>query len=263
MYADDATLYNSDKDIEQLKYRMNMSEERAETWYSANNLKLNRGKTQKIIFSTNNSVREGLDVELLGVTLDNRLSWSGHVERLCGRVSSHIFLLRQMGKVTNTDTQLMLYFALIHSQLSYGVILWGGSSWALQVFRLQKTAVRIIANAGYREHCKPHFLNFEIMTLPCLYVYHSLLVIHKNKATYGTHSEIHNYNTRHAGDLIIPKFRYNKSKRNTVNLHLYNKIPIVWRDMKYNLFKSKVKKYLIDNAFYSVSEFMETPIEAA
>ncbi|KAK9696088.1 hypothetical protein QE152_g32133 [Popillia japonica] len=127
-------------------------ETRAESWYSANRLMLNRDKTQKIVFSTASDVGAGVpDAALLGVVLDSKLCWSSHVEMVRRRLSSHIFLLRQIKRITTENVQLSVYFALIHSQLSYGVVLWGNSGAAVRLFRLQKRSVRIVAGAAPRE----------------------------------------------------------------------------------------------------------------
>lgn len=189
MYADDATLLRSHNDINQLRLVIDETEMRAEAWFDANKLKLNHDKTQRITFSTVSGIREGSSVTLLGIDLDGRLNWSDHVDRLCGRISSHVFLLRQMKRFSSENTLLTLYYALIHSRLSYGVVLWGNCSTAIRLFRLQKMSIRIIAGAASREHCKPFFLKYGIMTLPCLYIYHSILYIHRNKLNYQLHSD--------------------------------------------------------------------------
>ncbi|KAG8338158.1 hypothetical protein J6590_005699 [Homalodisca vitripennis] len=36
--------------------------------------------------------------------------------------------------------------------------------------RLQKKAIRTIANMNFRESCRPAFITLQLLTLPCLYV---------------------------------------------------------------------------------------------
>ncbi|KAK9752355.1 hypothetical protein QE152_g4311 [Popillia japonica] len=56
---------------------------KAEEWFSANMLKLNPVKTQTLTFSA--VCGDGLGVAtLLGVTLDDRLSWCPRINRQCG-----------------------------------------------------------------------------------------------------------------------------------------------------------------------------------
>jgi hypothetical protein len=49
------------------------------------------------------------------------------------------------------DTTLrMIYFAYIHSLLSYGITLWGNLPHSYSVFRMQKRVLRIMTKSGYR-----------------------------------------------------------------------------------------------------------------
>jgi hypothetical protein len=38
----------------------------------------------------------------------------------------------------------MIYHSLFHAVMTYGIIFWGNSSHSMQVFRMQKKAIRII-----------------------------------------------------------------------------------------------------------------------
>ncbi|KAK9745125.1 hypothetical protein QE152_g7140 [Popillia japonica] len=218
---------------------------------------LNRDKTQKIVFSIASDVGAGvLDATLLGVVLDSKLCWSSHVEMVRRRFSSHIFLLRQIKRITTENIQLSVYFALIHSQLSYGVVLWGNSGAAVRLFRLQKRSVRIVAGAAPRESCRSYFSKYGIMTLPCLYIYYTLLEIHRYITSYKTQADNHCYNTRYANNLRIPKLRLTKSIKNTTNVNLYNVLPSQWRSLHYSLFKIRIKEFMLKYCFYSVDEFL-------
>ncbi|KAK3933010.1 Chromate transport protein [Frankliniella fusca] len=49
-----------------------------------------------------------------------------------------------MREITDVKTALITYHALFHSLLSYGVITWGGSPLTIDIFKLQKRAIRAI-----------------------------------------------------------------------------------------------------------------------
>lgn len=260
MFADDATLRNSENDLNTLQNNMNETESRAEQWYTANALKLNRDKTQKLTFSTSRTISNEESVKLLGIVLDGQLNWTKHTEQLNNKLSSYIFLLRRLKLVLQNHTLLSVYYSLIHSQISYGVILWGNSSSSTKIFKRQKESIRIIAGADFREHCQPLFIKYGIMPLPCLFIYYSLLDIHKNKNSYVTPSELHNHNTRSAKLLKTPRYRLTKSANNSINLHLYNKLPETIRLLNFNKFKSSIRNHLLKFCFYSVQDYMSTPI---
>lgn len=48
------------------------------------------------------------------------------------------------------------------------------------------------------EHCKPLFIKNEVMTLPPLFIYHSVLEIHKNRNIHETSSQQHYYDASSA-----------------------------------------------------------------
>lgn len=259
MFADDATLVNSSKNISELNYICNKTEKLAEIWYNDNKLNFNKSKTQNLIVSTKINDNPYQTVKLLGIHIDNKLSWSVHIEHLCSKLSSYVYLLRQLKKVLQIDTLLTVYYSLIHSHLSYGVTIWEPSREAIRVFRLQKQAIRILANAKYREHCQPLFKRYGIMPLPCLYIYYSLLHIHKHKDKYITFAEYHTHSTRTSNHIRPPFLRLTKSKKNSPNVNLYNKLPIAWKMFREIKFKATIRKHLLKHCFYTVEEFMATP----
>lgn len=170
-----------------------------------------------------------------------------------------VYVLRQLKFSFNFDVLKNIYFSLFHTHLNYGVILWGSSPYAIKIFRQQKIAMRILANANHREHCRPFFLKFKIMTLPSLYIYSVLLEIHKNINNYPTQSEVHDHNTRSANLLRVPRFRLCKSSKNSLNLNLYNKIPENIKSLNIFRFKKEIKKFLIEHCFYTLDEYIKTP----
>uniref|UniRef100_A0A6P7H9L2 Uncharacterized protein LOC114345996 n=1 Tax=Diabrotica virgifera virgifera TaxID=50390 RepID=A0A6P7H9L2_DIAVI len=114
--------------------------DKSSTWFAANKLKLNTEKTQDLIISASGlhgDPDEKETAKLLGITIDNRLNWSAHISQVKRKLSSSLFLIRQLARVVNFETLKVTYFSLFHSHLSYGLILWGNSKNALQIFRMQ------------------------------------------------------------------------------------------------------------------------------
>lgn len=259
LFADDTTLISQNKDINNLFHDSSRIECNADNWFLSNKLKLNPDKSQRLIFSTNRTLNTGTSVNMLGIILDDGLSWSHHIDSLRNKLSSATFVLRQLKNKFSFDVLKNVYYSLFHTHLNYGVILWGASSHALKIFRQQKIAIRILANAQFRDHCRPFFHKFKIMTLPSLYIYSVLLEIHKNKNKYSTQSEIHDYNTRSAHMLRIPRLRLCKSSKNSLNLKLYNKMPENIKSLNTLCFKKEVKKFLSEHCFYSIDEYFNTP----
>lgn len=259
LFADDTTLIISHKNFAKLDSLLATLEKKVESWFTVNKLKLNNNKTQKLFISSNHIHTQGNNVKLLGIVLDDNLNWSGHVECLSKSLPSTIFLIRQLNSVVDRDTLITTYFALFHSRITYAVYLWGNSVQAFKVFRLQKRAIRAIANIGGKEHCRPFFMKFGILPLPSIYIYSTVCEIHMKIKHFCLQSDIHTHNTRSANMVRTERFKLSKSKTNSLNVNLYNKIPLRLRQLNQSRFKSAVRKHLINNCFYSVQEFLNTP----
>lgn len=255
LYADDTSLLCTGTDKTDLLIQLDLFLAKAESWFTAHQLKLNKTKTQKIVFTSNNRVSVGNSVKLLGVTLDDTLTWSSHIDILSRRLSSVIFLLRKLKPMVDTKTLKDVYFSLFQSLVSYGLTLWGNAVGAIKIFILQKKAVRILAGVGCRDHCGPIFVSLQIMTFYSLFIYQTLTDIHKNINNFPLQSDNHHYETRSANLLQIPRYRLNKSVSNQPNIGLYNRLPTVIKQLNLDLFKKKLKSHLLAHSFYSIEKF--------
>ena len=99
---------------------------------------------------------------------------------------------------------------------------------------------------------------YNIMTLPSLYVYLCLMEA-KDNSGYTLVGDHHNYDTRNTNRVHIDFLRL-KSSRYSSNYYckiFYNRLPMDWVSLPRNLYKQKLKAFLIRESFYSVKDFME------
>lgn len=68
----------------------------------------------------------------------------------------------------------MVYYAYFHPIIYYGIIFWGNSSYATNIFCVQKRVLRIMT--GNRNSCRQLFKTRRILPLRCQYIY-SLLCL--------------------------------------------------------------------------------------
>ena len=57
----------------------------------------------------------------------------------------------------------MVYFAYVHSIMSYGIILWGNQPHSEKVFKIQKKMIRIITNSRARDSHRELLKKWEIL----------------------------------------------------------------------------------------------------
>ncbi|XP_039297125.1 uncharacterized protein LOC120354283 [Nilaparvata lugens] len=94
-YADDTSLLDVGRSLDDVSTLMRASMEMAADWFSANRFLLNAEKTQTIVFSLKNGKQHDCPpVKLLGFMLDRRLSWEEHIQGVCCRLSRILFLLK-------------------------------------------------------------------------------------------------------------------------------------------------------------------------
>jgi hypothetical protein len=158
---------------------------------------------------------------------------------------------------------LMVYYAYFHSIIHYGIICWANSSYAINVFYLQKRMIRIIAGIGNRTSFKQSFIVLKILTLSSLYIYSLLCFVVDNMDQYYFVSDIHNRNTRQVLNLNLyqPPTHLSLYQKGSyyMSITLFNYLPLnlkqLYKDVK--RFKLKLKEFLSHHSFYTLDEYIE------
>lgn len=259
-YADDTTLYNIDDNINNLNRTKEVAQYAAKEWFTCNKLSLNVDKTIHINFSLKDIYSEADTVKFLGIHIDKKLNWKSHINAVCNKLSGIIFLLRKLSQYATTSVCRVAYFGLFHSQLSYGVILWGNSTEWMRVFVLQKMALRVITNKSSRESCRCVFNDLQILTFPALYIYHCLIYVKENQEYFNKQIDLHSHFTRYRDNIILPQHRLHITHKSFIYiaLKLYNCLPIEIRNLSTIQFKAKIKHILLKISPYNLDEFYNT-----
>ena len=64
-------------------------------------------------------------IKFLGVWIDRDLTWETQVSKLCSKISQKLELLRRGKHLLNVAAKITLYYAQVHSLLTYGLAIWG------------------------------------------------------------------------------------------------------------------------------------------
>ena len=175
IFADDTTLSASAPftDITGLCAKLCESTRALESWTKNNRFKLNTGKTKSMVVSGNRlspktddmdtemeiRTKEGVVLErttshkLLGVHIDQDLSFNDHVDYMCKKLAQRIGTLRSIRHYLPLNERLTFYNAIIKPVMMYGGLIWGSTSTnnIRRVFRLQKRAARVILGVKTKE----------------------------------------------------------------------------------------------------------------
>lgn len=196
------------------------------------------------------------ETKFLGIFLDENISWSKHIDQLCSKLAQSCFAICNLKNNLDKKSLLSVYYALVYSNLSYNIIVWGQSVDTNRIFILQKRILRIIFDMGYRESCRTMFRKEGILTLTSIYIFKLLIYIHTNRNKLPISD--HQYSTRKKGDIYINKCNLTLYKKSPLyaGSYLYNKLPPNIKNFhNMNKFKAELKRFLISNCFYSLDEY--------
>ena len=153
-YADDTTPYACEKNSDLVISKLTISAEIIFTWFSNNYFKCNASKSQLILTSStivNNwmgetTIENCKQVKLLGILLDNTLSFKNHVTMLCDKVSSKLHAMARLSNFMNENQLKTVMRAFITSQFGYCPLIWMHHSRTLNngINRLHERALRIV-----------------------------------------------------------------------------------------------------------------------
>ena len=111
------------------------------------------GKCSRLamILNINNiKIRESQKVMLLGLTIDNCLTFNNHVDTLYHNTSYKLHALRRIRKYLTLDKAKVLYNAFMSSQFSYASTIWMlcRKTDYLKMEKIQYKALKIVFNSN-------------------------------------------------------------------------------------------------------------------
>ena len=168
------------------------------------------------------------------------------------------YAIRYIKHFMSQDTLRTIYFSYFHSILSYSIIFWGNSAYSSNIFKIQRTIIRIITNARNRDSCHQLFKNLKILPLKSKYIFSLLLFVAKNRDLHESNSEIHNFNTRFRPDLHTPTANLTNFQKRTFGIKVFNYLPTNTKTTSHDIkqFRSTLRSFLLINSLYSLEEYV-------
>ena len=210
LFADDTTLLASADSVVSLVEFVNLEFKKICDFFRTNKLMLHPDKT-KILFFSNTSSGEGVHVlcnnnnddllnpdlikqlspvssnddipavKFLGVYFDANLSFKYHVSCIKTKLSKALYILRMVKNTLPLKSLKLIYYSIFHCHLIYAIQIWSCCTQKLlnDLFKLQKSAIRIICNVKYNYHTEPLFKREEILPLPDLVSFFKVQFMHR------------------------------------------------------------------------------------
>jgi sarcosine oxidase/L-pipecolate oxidase len=274
MFADDTFSLESGNDLNTLILNVNLEINKMAIWFRANKLAVNISKTKYMIFRMKgkkieanipnviyngneqnmpidqslitpleryhdgHELKEGRAYKLLGIFLDEHLTLDAHTHHIVNKLTKSLYCIKQAKHIVPTKGLKSLYYALIHSHLTYCTSIMSCISVKNlnKIQKIQKKAIRIITNSAYNAHTNPLFIKHKILPFHLLIKQAQLIFMHSVEYNLAPSSfegvwQKNNerdqaLNLRNANDYIIPYPRTETFKKST-----YYSLPLMWNHL--------------------------------
>ena len=272
LFADDTSLFFSDKNFEHLLQNVNQTLVMVSKWFKVNKLSVNVEKTNYMVYhlrkknygnfeiSINDSIiQQVTKVKFLGVWMDDQLNWKSHITYISGKISKVIGILKKVKQSVGTTILRNLYYALIYPYFTYCNVTWAANyrSNLDCLVKLQKRIVRIISNSNFNEHTAQIFCDLHIMKFESIHKFVTGVFMFKTinnlmpnfmRDLFVENQNIHDYDTRQKHNIHIFNYR-----TNIKFFSIKSNGPIVWNEIPHHIrqvpsihiFKRKLKNILM------------------
>ena len=96
------------------------------------------------------------NLNFLGLLFNEYMFWKPHIDIIANKLIKFLGILNKLKKLLPSHILRTLYFSVVQSRLTYGILAWG---FECQRFvKLQKRFIRMISLSTYNAHTEPFFL---------------------------------------------------------------------------------------------------------
>ena len=256
MYADDSTLFCASPTSVELKDNLQIEFNNITKWIRMNKLVLNISQTKSIVFGSRYALAnataldlfvEGISVEqvtnvkLLGVKLDNLLSWSDQIDHIVSKMGRGIAISRKCSAYVSSSVMNDVVRSLVLSHLDYCPVIWSSAAEKhlkkLQI--AQNRAARLVLNCSFRTnvgwmHRQLSWLTVDMKLQYCLLMF--MYNVIWNNTPQFFHEQIlyigfcHGHYTRQvsSGHLVVPNHNQNSMMRTVLHraFTAWNMLPL-------------------------------------
>ena len=177
LFADDTTMIVSESSTSiQLNLQKELS--KVDDWCKSNKLTINTGKSKLMCFGKNfsnqntfyigeNNLTYTSSFKYLGVTIDNKLKFSQHIDLICLKMAKFNGILYRARNYFSKNALILFYKSYIVPVISYGLMVYGCSSKQnlMKILVAQKKLLRTIAFKRKFEYISHIFEEHNIETV--------------------------------------------------------------------------------------------------
>jgi phosphohistidine swiveling domain-containing protein len=265
-YADDNTVsYSSDSAVELLSVLAKCGDDMTD-WFSQNGMRANPDKYQVIIFGKKEDAPRNIvikgntitcqpSVKLLGITIDDSLSFNKQIHEICKKAGRQINAIMRLCNVLDTEVKETIYRSFIQSNFNYCPAVWliCSESNISKLAKVQFRALKFVYNDFSSDY---EFLlqkgnhvsiSVHLMQTIAIEVYKCVNGIAPEylRDLFCKHDHCHN--TRNNDKIIHKRFntvRYGYYSFKYLGAKIWNNLPVDIKDaLSIHEFKKSVKQW--------------------
>ena len=270
MLADDTSLNISSKSLPEIENTLQNSITEIDKWCSKNHMVLNPNKTKSMLITTRQrhnrynpklnlsvnqiKINQVQEHKLLGVVIDESLTWKQHINHVSKKLSKNIYLLNRLKNILDKDTKILFYNAFIKSHIDYCSTVWDNTSKQniQKLISLQRRASKLIYGPDTLHTTDEKMRLLNILPLKQQHELNKGILIHKTLSgqspSYLKH--IIKQSKQQNSRLIVPfpNLDYFKQSFSYSGPFQWNKIPktvIKTKSLYIHVFKKSYKSFLL------------------
>ena len=116
------------------------------------------------------------DFNFLGLTIEY-LSWTPHIQKISNKISRTIGIMCHLKIFFPTRILKLMYTSLILSYIQFSILPWGFRIGRIE--KLEKRAIRTIANSKYNAHTDPFFRRLNLLKVKYIFMLNILKMYYK------------------------------------------------------------------------------------
>lgn len=160
-FADDTAIWYESNSWDNLKIESERDFNNIKNWFQRNKLTLNVEKTKYLPFTSyaanlpnigaltideNTEIPEAESIKYLGIIIDRHVRWNLQILNIVKKVRGLLPRFKYLRQMLDERHLKIVYYALVQSQLTYGIIGWGGvsNSHLQKLNMVQKWIIKLI-----------------------------------------------------------------------------------------------------------------------
>ena len=271
LFADDTTLHTHHRNLNVVIDTLQKTIERLLLWSELNHMCLHPNKTKYMII-TSRQKRQNIPISLpqlhigndileevethkvLGLTIDNNLSWGPHVSNLCKKVAQQLYQMSKLKHFLDMHSRKLFFNAFIQSNIDYASTIWDSSSENIlkPLQSLHRRGIKLILLKSSSLDSSD-YQKIDILPLKSRFLLNKGTMMQKimlGRAPRALMDRFQYNESRHSHKLVIPLPRIDLYKTSLTYSGgtLWNNLPVFIKSTTYlRTFRKKFRKHLQEN----------------